>query len=150
MDMKSLIVAIDFSEGTQRILAAAARMAKALHQRVYLVHVVDDTPLYTMYGMHPEEIPAMGEYRDLARQKAAAKLAEARDLLGSDVADVHGEVLEGLPQDAVIDFAQKVDAEMVIVGTHGHSAIGSVLMGSVASGLVRRAKVPVLVIPCQE
>ena len=49
-----------------------------------------------------------------------------------------------------MDFAAKVATDMVIVGTHGHSAIGSVLMGSVASGLVRQAKVPVLVVPCEK
>ena len=68
--MKTIVVAIDFSRGTERILKAASKLAEALHEHVYLVHVIDDTPLYTMYGMYPEEIPAMAEYRELASERA--------------------------------------------------------------------------------
>ena len=147
---KTIVACIDFSQGTERILKAASKFAKALQEHVYLVHVIDDTPLYTMYGMYPEEMPAMAEYRGLASGRAKLKMEEAKATLESMGVAVVSEILDGQPQDAIMDFAEKVATDMVIVGTHGHSAIGSVLMGSVASGLVRQAKVPVLVVPCDE
>lgn len=143
-----MLVAVDFSKGSENVLEAATKMAKALGEQIYLVHVVDDTPLYTMYGMYPEEIPAMTEYRELAQERAKKLLADTQGRFTAQGVAVQSEILEGQPQDAIIDFAQKVEADLVVVGTHGHSAIGSVLMGSVASGLVRQAKVPVLVVPC--
>ncbi|MEO1858160.1 MAG: universal stress protein [Rubritalea sp.] len=148
--MKNIVVCIDFSHGTERILKAASQFAKALQEHVYLVHVIDDTPLFTMYGMYPEEVPAIAEYRELASARAEAKMEEAKANLASMGLAVITEILDGQPQTAIMDFAAKVATDMVIVGTHGHSAIGSVLMGSVASGLVRQAKMPVLVVPCGE
>ena len=148
--MKTIVVAIDFSQGTERILKAASKLAGALQEHVYLMHVVDDTPLYTMYGMYPEEIPAMAEYRELASQRAKSKMEEAKTRLEAMGVTVVSEILDGQPQDTILEFATKVDTDMVIVGTQGHSAIGSVLMGSVASGLVRKARVPVLVVPCAD
>ncbi len=146
--MKTIVVAVDFSSGTEFVLQAASKLSKALQEHVYLVHVIDDTPLYTMYGMYPEEIPAMTEYRELAHEHAKVKLTEAKEKLGEMGVSVVSKILEGQPQSAIFDFVEEVDTDMVIVGTHGHSAIGSVLMGSVSSGLVRQAKVPVLVVPC--
>lgn len=148
--MKSIIAALDFSEGMNEVLKTAGDMALAFKARLYLVHVVETTPLYTMYGMHPEELPTLGEYRDVARQRGAKKLAEAREMLDPKVADVHGELLEGDATEEILDFAKKVQSDLVICSTHGHTALGSVLMGSVPSGLVRKAKVPVLVIPVEK
>ncbi|MFC4993176.1 universal stress protein [Rubritalea tangerina] len=145
--MKTILAAIDFSKGTQRILQAASKLAAAFDEHVYLVHVIDDTPLYTMYGMYPEEIPAMAEYRELAVERAKQKMEEAKETLAGMGVAVVSEILDGQPQEAILEFAEKVQTDMVVVGTHGHSAIGSVLMGSVASSLVRQAKVPVLVVP---
>lgn len=146
--MKTIVVAIDFSNGTELVLNSAVKMAKALGEMVHLVHVVDDTPLYTMYGMYPEEIPAMNEYRELANDGAKRRLEEAKDKVSESNISVMAEILEGKPQDAIVEYVAQIEAEMIIVGTHGHSAIGSVLMGSVASGLVRQSEVPVLVVPC--
>ncbi|SHK01384.1 Nucleotide-binding universal stress protein, UspA family [Rubritalea squalenifaciens DSM 18772] len=145
--MKSIIAALDFSEGMHEVLKQAGEIALAFKARLYLVHVVETTPLYTMYGMHPEELPTLGEYRDAAKQRGAKKLAEARQELDPQVADVHGELLEGDAIDEILEFSKKVSGDLVICATHGHTALGSVLMGSVPSGLVRKAKVPVLVIP---
>ena len=89
----------------------------------------------------------MAEYRGVAVERAKQKLAENKKILeGLDV-NVITEVLNGRPQDAITDFVKKVACDMIIVGAHGHSAISSVLMGSVASSLVRHSIAPVLVIP---
>ncbi|MGJ8671870.1 universal stress protein [Rubritalea sp.] len=146
--MKTMLVAVDFSKGSEKVIEAATRLAKGLGGKVHLAHVVDDTPLYTMYGMYPEEIPAMLEYRELAKDRARTLLADVEGKYTAQGIEVQSDILEGQPQDAIMEHAQAIDAGMIVVGTHGHSAIGSVLMGSVASGLVRQAKVPVLVVPC--
>lgn len=147
--MKSIVVAIDFSDGTQSVIQKSCEMAVALGAALHVVHVIDNTPLYTMYGMHPEEIPSIVEYRDVARARAEEKLCKIKDdLIGQHgVLDSHFKVLEGAAIDELLEYAVLVHGVMIVAGTHGHSAIGSVLMGSVASGLVRKAKIPVLVVP---
>ena len=146
--MKTLVVAVDFSSGTDKVLDAASKLAIALKEKIYLVHAVDDTPVYAVYGLYSEQVPMINEYGEMARKVAMRKLKELKDKFC--MGDFETELLLGRPQDAILEFAKKVDADMVIVGTHGHSAIGSVFMGSVSSSLVRKAKFPVLVVPCED
>lgn len=146
--MKTLIVAVDFSSGTKKVLDAAAKLAVALREKIYLVHVVDDTPAYAVYGLYSEQVPMINEYSEMAKKVALRKLNDLKDEFS--LGNFETELLIGRPQDAILEFAEKVDADMVVVGTHGHSVIGSLFMGSVASSLVRRAKLPVMVVPCEE
>lgn len=150
--MKSIVVAIDFSDAEGGVLQAASEMAMALGAELHLVHVVDSTPLYTMYGMHPEEIPSIVEYREVAQRQAEEKLGKLKGKLANEAVAIgcQVKVLDGVPMDELLEYASELKATMVVAGTHGHSAIGSVLLGSVASGLVRKAKLPVLIIPVGE
>lgn len=146
--MKTLVVAVDFSSGTKKVLDAASKLAVALREKIYLVHVVDDTPVYSIYGLYSEQVPMINEYNEMAQVLAQRKLEELKEEF--PMGDFEVKLLFGRPQDAILDFAEKVNADMVVVGTHGHSAIGSLFMGSVASSLVRKAQFPVLVVPCEE
>lgn len=145
--MKTIVVAVDFSSGTEKVIDAASQLAIALKEKIYLVHAVDDTPIYGVYGLYSEQVPMINEYGEMARKVAMRKLVELQDRF--NIGGLEVELLQGRPQDQILDFAEKVDADMVIVGTHGHSVVGSLFMGSVASSLVRKAKFPVLVVPCE-
>lgn len=145
--MKTLIVAVDFSGGTQKVLDVASKLGVALREKIYLVHAVDDTPVYAVYGLYSDQVPMINEYSEMAKKVAVRKLKELKEEFS--MGGFETELLLGRPQEAILDFAEKVDADMVVVGTHGHSAIGSLFMGSVASSLVRKAKFPVLVVPCE-
>lgn len=146
--MKTLVVAVDFSSGTSKVMEAACQLAKALNEQIYLVHAVDDTPVYAVYGLYSEQAPMINEYSEMAQKVAKRKLDELTAECSAEL--VKTELLLGRPQDVILDFAKKVNADIVVVGTHGHSAIGCVLMGSVATSLVRKAKFPVLVVPCDD
>jgi nucleotide-binding universal stress UspA family protein len=52
----------------------------------------------------------------------------------------------GAPSDAVVAVARQIDAELIVVGTHGRKGIGRAFHGSVAEGIVRASDIPVLVI----
>jgi len=142
--MKEIIVAVDFSDGMEAVMASARSFADAFGARLHLVNVVETTPIYTMYGMHPEEIPTIADYRDVAVDRAGERIVE----LGARVrGEVLTKILEGDAVDEILAYSEAVSGDLVMVATHGHTAIGSVLMGSVSSGLVRKAEVPVLVVP---
>jgi nucleotide-binding universal stress UspA family protein len=59
-------------------------------------------------------------------------------------ADRHFE--EGDPATVILQVANEIDADLIIMGTHGRSAIGRLLMGSVATEVVRKAKCPVMTV----
>ena len=51
------------------------------------------------------------------------------------------------PADSIAAIAAKLDPGLIVMGTHGHSSLGNVVMGSVATGVIARCKTPVLLIP---
>jgi nucleotide-binding universal stress UspA family protein len=59
---------------------------------------------------------------------------------------IHAEVAEGLPFDEIVRLARDRNVDLIVMGTHGHTGLAHVLMGSVAEKVVRRAPCPVLTV----
>jgi nucleotide-binding universal stress UspA family protein len=55
-------------------------------------------------------------------------------------------ILEGNPADEIVNFAEKNDIELIVIGTLGKSGVQRFLLGSVAENVIRHSKVPVLVV----
>ena len=144
--MKTIVAALDFSDATAPVLEASAKMAKAFGATLHLVHVVEPEPSYSAYGFTPEEFPAIHVFQKEARIRAEAALAEKRKGLAGDL-KVETALLEGNPLHALLEYATEAGADLVVLGTHGHGVMASVLLGSVAEGLVRKAEIPALVVP---
>lgn len=144
--MKTIVAAVDFSDSTEKVLAAAAAQARAFGAALYVVHVLEPEPAYTAYGFTPDEFPAMHLFQDEARKRAKARLEE----VAAAAPGATAELLEGSPLPSVLDFVKKTDADLVVLGTHGHGRMAALLLGSVAEGMVRKAVVPTLVVPMME
>ena len=149
--MKRIVAALDFSNATPAVLETAASLVKAYGSELYLLHVLEPEPTYTAYGFTPDEFPAIHTFQEEARKRALTKLEEMADELRKEIADgsatVKVELAEGSPLQSLIAFMKEVDANMVIVGSHGHGVFVSLLLGSVADGIVRKAIIPTLVVP---
>jgi nucleotide-binding universal stress UspA family protein len=132
---KRILVATDFSEQAGRALEAALGLAARTQAEVHLVHALEVAlPLFEPYAV---VLPAdwMGEARRLAEQKLQKKHAEvrAKGLTGTvhlgDVPAAH----------AIVERARAIDADLVVIGTHGHTGLKHVLLGSVAERTVEYA-----------
>ena len=145
--MKTIIVAVDFSNATPGVLEMAVGMAKAFGAELRLFHAVEPEPSYTAYGFTPEEFPAMHIYQEEARRRAAVKLEELVTQVKADLPDVSSQVVEGSPLHALLEYVKEIQPDLVVLGAHGHGVIASLLLGSVAEGMVRKATVPTLVVP---
>ena len=144
--MKTIVAALDFSDASKPILEMASELAQSFGAALHLVHVIEPEPSYSAYGFTPEEFPAIHVFQKEARERADAALAKKRESLPADMA-VETHLLEGNPLHALLDFATEQEADLVVLGSHGHGVMASVLLGSVAEGLVRKAEVPALVVP---
>ncbi len=145
--MKNILAAVDFSDATPGVLETAGRMAKAFGAQVTVIHIVEPEPSYTAYGFTPDEFPAMHAFQEEARRRAQRRLDEVVSSIKDDAADAHGVIVEGSPLHCMLEHVEKHTIDLVIVGAHGHGALASILLGSVAEGMVRKAQVPTLVIP---
>lgn len=146
--MKTIITALDFSDASKDVLTAAMRLAELQDATLHLIHVLEPEPTYTAYGMTPEEFPAIQIFQHESQRRAEARLNEAVATAKTLVKDVRAELIVGSPLHSIIDYAQTQQADLIVIGTHGHGAVAALLIGSVAEGLVRKAVCPTLVIPC--
>ena len=68
----------------------------------------------------------------------------------TELPDAVSQVAEGSPLHALLDYVAESHADFVVLGSHGHGVIASLLLGSVAEGMVRKATVPTLIVPAQK
>jgi nucleotide-binding universal stress UspA family protein len=145
--MKTIVVAVDFSDATSGVLKMACELAKSFGAQLHLLHVVEPEPSYAAYGFTPDEFPALHAYQEEAKRRASAKLEHLLSTVKPDHVDSLCQIAEGSPLHALLDYVKETGADMVVLGSHGHGAIASLLLGSVAEGMVRKACVPTLIIP---
>lgn len=145
--MKTILVAVDFSNATPGVLEMAVGMAKSFNAGLRLFHAVEPEPSYTAYGFTPEEFPAMHVFQEEAKRRAVTKIDELVVQVKSEIPDVSAQVVEGSPLHALLDQIKESKADLVVLGTHGHGVIASLLLGSVAEGIVRKATIPTLIVP---
>lgn len=119
-----VVVCVDGSPFGEGILDDARAWVEATSAQSWLVNVSDGAPL-------PADLDEAGYVHEVAR-----RLGPSTDW----------EVLHGRdPATAIIDFAEKVGAASIVMGTHGRSGVARAALGSVAIDVVHRATVPVLV-----
>jgi nucleotide-binding universal stress UspA family protein len=143
-----LLVCVDFSPGTDAVLAVAARLASSSGARVVLVHAGAPEPDFVGYdrpGGPNDAATHQGELRSEHHDLEA--LAER---LRADGIDAEAHLVEGPTTDVLLDQAEKHHATLVVVGTHGHRALHRFIVGSTTDALIRRSPVPLVVVPVHE
>lgn len=146
--MKKILAAVDFSNATSGVADAAAEIAKAFGAELHLLHVIEPEPTYTAYGFTPDEFPAIHTFHEETRTRAQKTL----DKSASEVAKKWGvtpstHLGDGSPLHVIEDMTKETGADFVVLGSHGHGVVASLLLGSVAEGMVRKSLVPTLVVP---
>jgi len=144
--MKTIVAALDFSDVTPKVLLTAKAQAEAFGASLHLVHSVDPGPSYEIYGFSPTEMPT-NPWLDKALDSAKARLENEAESLGMPAGGVTAHCVAAMPVDGIMRIAAEVNADLIVVGSHGHNFLGSLLMGSCAQGIVRRAEFPSLIVP---
>lgn len=132
---------VDFSHFSRRALSSVA----ALLARPWEIHLV-----HVMAGM--EFLPTMSEsWRSGYEDELEGRLQAVADELGvPDGCSVHLHILEGDPSHQLLAFTEERGIPLLVAGSHGHSFMGRLLIGSVSTRLVRGARIPILVVPPED
>jgi nucleotide-binding universal stress UspA family protein len=142
--MKTILVPVDFSPITARVTTAATDLARSLKARVVLLNV---TPPITMVGDDTAYLESLGVLYDLESKSAAKRLDVLQRKVAKTRVAVRSVHLSGPAVPLIIDQARKLRADLIVIGSHGHTAFYDLLVGSTAHGVLKRAPCPVLVVP---
>jgi nucleotide-binding universal stress UspA family protein len=146
--MKTILVAVDLSAATLQVCAVARDLARALDARLLILHVVPPAP--SMPDYCAPTIVDDGELLRDASRRAAHRLQALGRWFRRRCPDTRVLQHRGSPVAEVLRTVGTAHPELVVLGSHGHTAAFDLLMGSVAHGVIRRSPVPVVVVPIRE
>jgi nucleotide-binding universal stress UspA family protein len=137
-----ILIATDFSPPARRAVELGGAIAAATGAEVLLLHVYS-LPI----AMVPETVVAIspGHLAELTQKRERALADTAASLTALGVKAVRSRVVEGVPWKEITRIAADDQADLIVVGTHGHGGLVHFLIGSVAERVVRTAGRPVLV-----
>ncbi len=138
-EIKSIVVPVDFSEITGRLVEYAVHMAGKFSAVIHFVHVVHFYAGNTMIGFsYVQECEE--KLVSNTKERMSNLLAENKNMCPGCT----GEVIIGDPVDQITEFARAKKADLLIISTHGAKGLEKILLGSVAERVLKRAHCPVL------
>jgi nucleotide-binding universal stress UspA family protein len=146
--MKTIVALVDLSDLTFKVLKQAHALATAFNSEVIILHVVAKEPVVVDLGLISPVIRQ--EPSRATVQQHYAQLLEMRDSLIKFGVRASVQQLEGASVDTVLAETRKQNADLIILGSHHHSTIYDLLVGSVTNDVLKRAHCPVLVVPSDE
>jgi len=142
--MKTIVIATDGSPSALEAVEYGLELASDQDAEPIFVHVAPATEVLPVTGFGlgatPASVPHELDAHDREALDAAVEIAEMRGL------EAKAELLTGNAADAIVAYADSVDADLIVVGSRGHGAIAGALLGSVSQSVLREARRPVLIV----
>lgn len=139
-DLTKIMVAVDGSAENTKAITEALSLSKACNTILYAVSVVEQNPEYAALApkaVEKADADARG-YLDVAKARAEEEGVRC------ETVSVHGQDVAGL----LVQQAQELDADMIVMGRHGRKkGLKKLLLGSTTSALISHAPCKVLVVP---
>lgn len=144
---KNILVAVDFNDTIGELMAYAESIAGKFGSKIWVVHVAEPSPDFTGYEMGPQYIRDVKaeEFRQVHRQ-----LQEISKLFVDQDIESEALLIQGSTVETIIDEVKKLNADLLIVGTHKHGFLFNLLSENVSLELLKRADIPFLAIPIEE
>ena len=147
--MKSILVPVDFSDVTLKVVKAAVYLARPFQSHITLMHVqwTKPTPEIIDFGAGPNLVPPPVVDTDEVMEAQRKKLAELENLVTS--VGLTSTTIEqlGPPVEQILAQAESARVDLIVIGSHHHGALYHLFEGGVTEGILGRARCPVLIVP---
>jgi nucleotide-binding universal stress UspA family protein len=140
---RDVLVAIDFSTISATVLNTLPDTVKA-EDTIHLLYVCEPNPEFIGFDMGPSAVNTQIE-EEFKRQ--TTRLSEYAITLEKQGYTVKQELRNGIIADEILNYANSINAKMIVLGRHSHSTIYNIVVGSVAKSVLKRSTVPVLLVP---
>lgn len=135
---KTIVLALDGSEGSRRATPLAVELARRDNARIVIAHIEERIVGKGGGDIHADEDQVKA---DIRRQ------ADELSTEGIDTSVEMADVMLGGPAHAIVQIADRADADVFVVGTRGHSPVSGLILGGVTQRLLHIAHRPVLAVP---
>jgi nucleotide-binding universal stress UspA family protein len=139
--LKKILVPTDFSESSNAAYKYALRFGQQFRAELHVIHIFEPV-------LSPQfaNLPGAPAFSDDERTSAEEKLRVWADSAGAMGVRTNMLVRNGLPAHEIVEAAKDIDADLIIIATHGHTGWKYFCIGSTAERVVRAAPCPVLVV----
>ena len=149
--MKKVLIGLDYNPNSEIVVKNGYELAKKLGAEVCLIHVLADVSYYGMnypsfmgyegYNEMAVDLNVIAELREVAKDFVQTAAEHLKD------PTVTTYMAEGPTSTAILNYAEEWGADMIVLGTHSHSVLEKILMGTTASHILESTKVPVYLVP---
>jgi nucleotide-binding universal stress UspA family protein len=138
-----ILIAVDFSENSECAFDYALTLATQFNSELTIIHVINEP--VDLRGFYVPHISF--EQLEKEIEESAAKMMETfcRSKLGT-FSNYKTAIVTGIPYDEITSAAARIDASLIVLGTHGRTGLDRILFGSTAERVVRSASCPVLTV----
>lgn len=141
---KHILVPVDGSSTARQAIDKAVAIAEAFKSTVTLIYVIDP---YAFTGVGTDFSYGQAEYLSAATKEANEAIGAARQVFASHGLAVNGSVVEGHSvYQAILDTADSLNADLVVMGSHGRRGLEKLVLGSVTAQVLSHAHLSVLVV----
>jgi nucleotide-binding universal stress UspA family protein len=145
--ISKILVATDGSETAKKSIGYASDLAKQTGSKIIFLSVIDKTFFVSKSVPAATPIHLIEPIEDYLRQAAEAHLEEADKLCKKKGVQSSMVIRTGHPVEEIIKEAEKSKVDLIIIGSHGRSALKAAVLGSVTFGVINKdTKFPVLVV----
>ncbi len=142
MEFKKILCAVDFAESNNKIVDCAKSLARAFNSKIFVIYVA---PTFSQFiGL---QIPSKSIDSFIEEVVSTAK-QNMENFLNTNFYGiaVEGDVLRGDPAEIILSYSKEVEADIIVMGTHGRKGLNKLLFGSVAQKVIKQATIPVLTV----
>lgn len=145
-DITNILFATDFSDSSRPAADYAVTLTKLTGAHLHVLHVINELdehqrvmiPREAFQVLEKElEVQAVKELDRFCREEAGALETTTYAIVGA-------------PFKKILEMGDKTNADMIVMGTHGRTGMEHVIVGSTAERVVRRSKIPVLTVRCED
>lgn len=154
--MKKVLIALDYDPPAQRIAEKGYELAKSMNAEVILLHVVSEAFYYTSpnyssimgyEGFNDLNLVPLSNVEEL-RKAALNFLNMSKKHLGDE--SIQTVIREGEFGENIINTAKEVNADLIVMGSHGRRGLDKILLGSVAEQVLHKTHIPLYIIPTKD
>ena len=144
--MTRVLLAIDSSDFSSMAVATLRRQFRPDDAEVWLLHVIDPMVYLPLYEGAMQDFERIEALRNENREKAKELIEDTAKVLREAGYRVSTAVEEGEPRTTIIDYADRVKSDLIVVGSHGRRGLPRLLLGSVSEYVARHASCSVEIV----